>query len=158
MIVLIIGVAGAGKSTVGKALATESSWQFLEAEDPAGAAASNETVPRSERWLGALNLRLLALQASGIDAVVACTGLSRVQRQTVLEGIHDSVIVFLAAPRDVLLRRTPRAHDTPYAQLVDEQLAELEPPRGGIVVDASQPINDVIAEVQRRLRKRRVNS
>jgi gluconokinase len=162
MIVLIMGVAGAGKTTVGKALAEQPGWHFVDADDfhtaenvrrmAAGDALNDED---REPWLRQINQLLVELQKQSVNVVVACSALKHSYRKILLDGIQSPVTVFLAAPRDTIEHRLQnRIEHFAGAALLDSQFDVLEPPRGAIAIDATNPLDEVVAELRRRLEKK----
>jgi gluconokinase len=162
MIVLIMGVAGAGKTTVGKALAEQPGWHFVDADDFHSAEnvrrmAAGEALEDAERepWLRQINQLLRDLQKQPVNVAVACSALKHSYRKILLDGLESPITVFLAAPRDTIEQRlVNRVDHFAGAALLDSQFDVLEPPRGAIVIDATNPLNEVISELQRRLRKK----
>ena len=164
-----MGPAGAGKSTVGRALAAALGWRFHDADD-LHAPASIERMRRGEAlddaqrapWLGALHEVIaaeLARAARGEPgAVLACSALRRAYRRVLVPpGAPEGAVRFAylrVAPATLRTRlEARRAHFAPAA-LLASQLAALEPPdaaEGAIVVDGEQPVDDVVAELRRRL-------
>ena len=91
MIVVVMGVSGAGKTTVGAALAGEMGWDFLDADEfhpPANVAkmASGKPLDDTDRWpwLERLNGELAAREAAGSGAVLACSALKEAYRARLL--------------------------------------------------------------------------
>ena len=85
----------------------------------------------------------------------ACSALKAAYRHTLLDGIDDAVVVYLAVDRAVLEERlrTRHGHFMP-ASLLASQLADLEPPADAIVVDEGRPLPEVIDEILARLDER----
>ena len=91
----------------------------------------------------------------GRSLVFACSALKAAYRHTLLDGIDDAVVVYLAVNRAVLEERlrTRHGHFMP-ASLLASQLADLEPPADAIVVDEGRPLPEVIDEILARLDER----
>lgn len=142
MIVVLMGVSGAGKTTLGRELAERLGWPFIDADDhhPAvnvakmAAGIALDDADR-EPWLAALN----AMLRSERNAVVACSALKERYRARLLEGVPDAKLVYLHAPRTLIAARlAERRHRYMPASLLDSQLAILEPPVEAIAIDVSQ--------------------
>ena len=90
----------------------------------------------------------------GRSLVFACSAL-KAYRHTLLDGIDDAVVVYLAVNRAVLEERlrTRHGHFMP-ASLLASQLADIEPPADAIVVDEGRPLPEVIDEILARLDER----
>src|SRR4051812_7157014 len=91
MVILVMGVAGSGKTTIGRLLATELHWTFIDADDvhpPANIAkmAAGQPLTDEDRapWLAALRLRIDQCLARGAPAVVTCSALKRRYRDIII--------------------------------------------------------------------------
>jgi gluconokinase len=144
--VVLMGVAGCGKSTVGTQLARALEARFLDADDFHPAAnvarmAAGIALTDADRavWLEALAQRLAAGRASGERLVLACSALKRSYRDTLRQGAPDLALVHLAGTPALLAARLAarQGHYMP-ATLLPSQLATLEPPtpdEEGITLD-----------------------
>jgi gluconokinase len=136
VILIVAGVAGCGKTTVGALLAGLLRWHFLDADtfhSEANVAKMRSGVPLTDEdrgpWLRAIADWMDATIAAGQSAVLACSALKRSYRDELLSGRPAATMVFLLVDRDVLVRRltSRRGHFFPE-KLLDSQLASLEPP------------------------------
>lgn len=149
MRIVLVGPSGCGKTAVGRALADELGWAFLDADDlhsPEARAkmASGVALTDEDRWPWLA--RVAEEMSARSNVVVACSALKQAYRD-VLPGRK----FLLDAPRSVLLERVAsrKGHFMP-ASLLDSQLATLE--RGGVeTLDAMRPIADLVAELVRRV-------
>jgi gluconokinase len=138
--VVVMGVSGCGKSSLGAALAAAEGWPFLEGDDlhpPANIARMRAGQPLGDTdrtpWLAAVAERLAGHLREGRSAVASCSALKRNYRDT-LRQAGPLRFVYLPVPRDELARRMRgREHFMPLA-LLDSQLATLEEP--GVDEDA----------------------
>jgi carbohydrate kinase (thermoresistant glucokinase family) len=136
MIVVVMGVSGAGKTTVGELLARRLGLPFVEGDDlhpPANVAkmAAGNPLTDAERapWLRALAARIRAAAAAGLGLVVACSALRRSYREMLRAAAPGVRFVFLQGSRELLQRRlAARRGHFMAADLLDSQLATLEPP------------------------------
>jgi carbohydrate kinase (thermoresistant glucokinase family) len=152
MIVVVMGVSGCGKSTVGQALAGSLGWQFLDADDfhpPSNVAKMRAGSPLTDEdrwpWLDLVADRMRAVNASGGHAVLACSALRQVYRDR-LAAAGDVRFVHLAGDLPTIAARLgARRHRYMPASLLESQFATLEPPTDAIVVDVREP---VAAQVQ----------
>jgi gluconokinase len=155
MIVLLMGVSGVGKSTVGRALAAHLSWSFHDADDLHSAEnvarmASGRPLDDEARfpWLRAVRDLIRTLARDGRNAVVACSALKASYREVLLEDVEAVRVVHLTAPADVLRERvTDRAGHFMPSSLVESQVAALEPPADALTVDATRPVDDVVQQI-----------
>lgn len=159
MVVVLMGVSGVGKTTVGVALARELGWPFVEADDfhpPANVAkmARNEPLTDADRdvWIDALRLELARHVARGESVVVACSALRRRHRD-VLRGVADDVVMVHldADPRVIEQRLRDRSGHFAGPGLLPSQLEDLERPADAVVVDASRPVDELVATIRERL-------
>jgi gluconokinase len=154
MIVVLMGVTGSGKTTLGQLLAGQLGWTFVEG-DAFHPHANVQKMHRGEPltdadrspWLRALRARIDELAVAKQSAVVACSALKQAYRDVLSEGRPEVVFVHLTAPAAVIRDRLDhrRGHFMPAA-LLDSQLATLEAPVGVHTVDVSaSEANDVAA-------------
>ncbi len=136
VILIVAGVSGSGKTTVGALLAGMLRWRFADADSfhpEANVAKMRAGIPLTdadrEPWLRAVAGWMDARIAAGESAVVTCSALKRAYRDELLSGRPPATMVFLQVSREVLARRlaTRPGHFFPE-KLLDSQLAALEPP------------------------------
>jgi gluconokinase len=164
-VVLVMGVSGAGKSTVGARLAAELGWAFLDGDDlhpAANIARMAAGVPLTDAdrapWLSAIGDRIDGWAASGTAGVVASSALKRAYRDGLRAARPPIELVYLHGERDLVAARLERrkGHFMPPG-LLDSQLATLEPPapeERAIPVDISLPLERQVAGVIAALRAR----
>jgi len=135
--VVVMGVCGSGKSTVGAALAAHLNATFLEGDafhPPANVArmAAGIALDDNDRqgWLQALGARLGAAQREGQAVVLSCSALKRSYRDTLRQQAGDLALVYLAGTPELLAQRMAgrSGHYMPPS-LLASQLATLEPPQ-----------------------------
>jgi gluconokinase len=156
-VVLVMGVSGSGKSTVGRLLAEALRARFIEGDDahpPGNVERMKRGVALTDRermpWLRALHGSLAACVGRGEDVVLACSALKRAYRKVLFGGTPpldaDITTVFLDGPPEVLRARIAGrgAHFFP-ARLLDDQLATLEPPKGALTFDIRRPAEEIAA-------------
>ena len=133
---VVMGVAGSGKSTVAAMMAGRLGWAFRDADDfhpPENVAKMSAGVPLTDEdrkpWLAAIAAWIDARRAQGEQGVVTCSALKRVYRDALIGGRADVRLVFLEGGRDLIGARMAarRDHFMPTA-LLDSQFATLEPP------------------------------
>jgi len=155
MIVVVMGVCGCGKTTVGRALAASLAWPFLDADDfhpPANVAkmASGQPLTDADRWpwLDRLASELAAIFARGGDGVLACSALKQSYRDR-LARAGDVRFVHLAGDRDTIAARlAARQHRYMPPALLDSQLATLEAPRDALFVDVRASVDEQVATIR----------
>jgi gluconokinase len=155
MIVVLMGVSGVGKTTLGERLARRFAWPFIDADDyhPAvnvAKMAAGIALEDEDRWpwLDALNRRLREER----DAVVACSALKQSYRERLLGGVADARVVFLHGAKALIAARlAERKHRYMPASLLESQFATLEPPAGAIEIDVAAPPSACVAAILERL-------
>lgn len=161
MVGIVMGVSGAGKTTVGERLAAELGWSFYDADafhPPENVRRMQARQPLSdadrEPWLVALEALVAALLQAGTPAVLACSALRAEYRERLArpaQGAAAAVrFVYLHISPDEAQRRTSRreGHFMPAA-LVESQFATLEPPAGALTLDATLPPADLVAAIRK---------
>jgi gluconokinase len=137
VIVIVAGVSGCGKTTVGALLAGQLGWEFADADDfhpEANVAKMRAGTPLTdadrEPWLRSVGRWMDTEIAAGRSAVLACSALKRAYRDLLLDGRPAAVMAFLMVSREELDRRllARTGHFFPE-KLLDSQLATLEPPQ-----------------------------
>ena len=156
MIVLVMGVSGSGKTTIGQALAAALAWPFFDADDfhdPASIEKMRrgEPLTNDDRvgWLSRLRQLMAERHARHEDAVLACSALSSVHRERL--GLpHPGVrMVLLHGPEAVLRQRLQQRHDHFVRdQLLTSQLALLEPPPSAIRIDIRADPATIVAQIR----------
>ena len=137
MILIVAGVAGSGKTTVGKLVASQLGWEFADGDDFHSQAniakmRSGQPLSDAERfpWLADIGAWMDAEVAAGKSAVIACSGLARRYREALLAARPLAQIVFLEVSRDEAFRRLHERHGHFFGeQMVASQFGELEEPQ-----------------------------
>ena len=154
-----MGPSGCGKTTAGSALAAALGWPFVDADDLHDAAARAKMaagVPLDDAdrapWLARICQRLSELVATGPGVVLACSALRGRYRDTLRTAGPEVRFVLLDADEATLSRRVAgrSAHFMP-ATLVASQLATLERSPDLVVVDATLPVDAIVAHVRAQL-------
>ncbi|MCC7361907.1 MAG: gluconokinase [Anaerolineales bacterium] len=158
MLIVIMGVAGSGKTTVATALAEALQWPLYDADDyhpPANIAKMTRGEPLTDAdrapWLAALAGLLRAHALERESAILACSALKQRYRDAL--QVDASVrFVYLRGDYDLLLARLMQRTDH-YMKpnMLASQLADLEPPREAVVIDIRAPLAEMVAEILARL-------
>ena len=158
MIVIVMGVAGCGKSTIGRRLADRLGWPFYDGDDfhpPANIKKMSEGTPLTDEdragWLNTLADLIGDHVRHNQSAVIACSALKQKYRDTL--RVDASVcFVYLRGSYDLIEARLRQrsGHYMP-PNLLSSQFASLEEPQGVVTIDASLPPEQIVAEIARQL-------
>jgi gluconokinase len=155
VIVVVMGVSGAGKTTIGEALARDLGWRFLDADEyhpPQNVAkmAAGQALDDADRepWLDRLNS---ILRTEG-NAVLACSALKEKYRRRLCDGIQRLEWVYLRGDFELIdSRLARRRHRYMPASLLRSQFEALEPPQRAIVVDVAGDVASCVDFIKRAL-------
>jgi gluconokinase len=157
MIVVLMGVTGSGKTTIGTLLAQRTGTVFADADDYHPAANKEKMhagIPLNDDdrqpWLEILNGLLRSWYKSGEGGVLACSALKEKYRQTLANGIPPNAITFvwLDGDKELLSERlAARHHEYMNPKLLDSQFATLEPPKDALRVVNDCPPDQVVDEI-----------
>lgn len=159
LILIVMGVSGSGKSTLGRALATRFGWELVEGDDfhPSGNVEKmRRGEPLNDRdrlpWLARLHERIAQHVVAGSSVVVACSALKKTYRDLLVGDLSDVRFVLLCGRPELLLDRlAARAHPFMPPDLLDSQIAALEPPADAVPVPIQLDTDRQVAEVARAL-------
>jgi len=158
VVIVVMGVSGSGKTTVGSLLAQQLGWESVDGDDYHSAANVEKMrngVPLTDAnrgpWLEKLRTLIAGWIASRTSAVLACSALKRAYRKKLL--IDEQVrVVYLKADRDLLSQRLlQRKGHYMKEQMLASQLTTLEEPESAVVVNANETPEKIVGEIRRRL-------
>jgi gluconokinase len=159
MILIIMGVVGVGKTTVGSLLAQKLGWRFADADD-FHPAANIEKIRRgislddADRapWLAAMRKAILNWNRAGENVVLACSALKRKYREEL--RVHGVQFVFLQGSRELIRERLHgrRGHFASDS-ILESQFADLEPPMKAITVEVNKSPEAIANEIIDQLKK-----
>lgn len=153
--IIVIGVAGCGKTTVGKSLATHLGWDFYDADDfhpPENIAKMTNGIPLNDAdrspWLASLRNLIFSNLIENRPGVLACSALKESYRQQLIADSYDAKIVFLKGSYDLIWSRLSMRNDHYMKpQMLESQFEALEEPTNALTVDISKSINDIVQEI-----------
>ncbi len=161
MIVVLMGVSGSGKTTIGTLLAKRMATSFADADDyhsPANKAkmAAGHPLTDEDRqpWLETLNSLLLQWFEAGKGGVLACSALKDAYRKTLVRGLPLNAfsIVFLDGSKQMIAQRlAQRKNHYMNPDLLDSQLATLEPPADALRITNDHAPDVVVDEIMQHL-------
>jgi gluconokinase len=136
LVLVVMGVSGSGKTTVGALLAGRLGWSFAEADDfhpAANVAKMRSGIPLDDAdrlpWLQAIAAQIDRWRAEGRNGVVTCSALKRRYREIIIGDRADVRLVYLKGDRELVVHRLAARHGHFMpARLLDSQFADLEEP------------------------------
>jgi gluconokinase len=154
MIILVMGVTGSGKTTVGKMLASRLGWVFLDADNFHSAENVEKMrrgIPLSdadrEPWLEAIHAELLKCAEKNKDAVLACSALKQSYRERLGAGVELRIVYLKGTYEEIAARLQRRTGHFAGEGILAGQFADLEEPRAALVVrigDAKEIVGAVL--------------
>ncbi|WP_086932957.1 gluconokinase [Agarilytica rhodophyticola] len=147
--VIVAGVSGSGKSTIGHALAEALDWAFYDADafhSPTAVAKMSAGEPLNDEdrlpWLSKLNTHLKAKP----HAILACSALTEKYRQILCKDLACAFVWLNITPEEAERRVAARESHFMPASLVQSQFSLAELPKGALNVDATLPVDDIVTE------------
>ncbi len=147
MVIVLMGVAGSGKSSVGEALGRVLGWPFRDADDfhPArNREKMRRGIPLDDNdrrpWLEAIRASIVQSLRAGENAIYACSALKQAYRQLLAADAEEVKFVYLKGPPGLIAERLANRRDHFFnPSLLQSQFADLEEPHGVLEVDISLP-------------------
>jgi gluconokinase len=158
MIVIVMGVVGAGKTTVGKLLASQLGWEFADADDfhpPSnvekirqGLALTDED---REPWLDRLKEAIVRWIAAGKSVVLACSALKGAYRAKLCAGPQVRFVYLKGSAALIAGRLRSREGHFAGESILASQLADLEEPETAITVEINDTPEHIVEEIRKAL-------
>jgi gluconokinase len=157
---IVMGVSGSGKSTVGEALAKRLGWLYEDGDKfhPASNVAkmsAGQALTDEDRWpwLRAIADEIDRLSAAGVRSVIACSALRRVYRDILVHGRQDIRLVYLNGTQALIAERLSlrKGHFMPQG-LLASQFKTLEPPTADerpVTVSVDAPAERIVDDILR---------
>jgi len=158
--IVVMGVSGCGKTSVGQALAARLGARFVDADDfhpPANVEKMRAGVPLDDAdrapWLARLNAVMRHAIAKGEPVVLACSALRRRYRGALAARLPGLRVVHLSGSYELIASRiAARRHRYMPASLLASQFEALEPPRDAVVIDVGGSVEETVEAALRGLR------
>jgi gluconokinase len=151
-VVIVMGVAGSGKTTVGESLAKHLGWEFYDADHfhPAeNIAKMSNGLPLNDSdrapWLAALHNLISTSRKENHPAVLACSALKESYRRQLLAGNEGVQFVYLKGSYGLIWSRiSGRKDHYMKPQMLQSQFEALEEPADALTVDVSLPVDEIV--------------
>ena len=161
-VILVMGVASSGKTSLGERLAERLGWPFRDADSfhpPENVAKMAGGTPLNDDdrkpWLAAIAAWIDDLRARGEHGIVTCSALKRAYRQVIVGDRPDVALVYLKGSRELIGRRmAARQHHFMPPALLDSQFDQLEEPGDDekpLVVSVEDSKDAIVQDVVERL-------
>jgi gluconokinase len=159
IIILVMGVSGSGKTTIGLLLAQQLGWQFADADSFHSAeniAKMRQGIPLTDRdrqpWLAALRQAIEHWLETKTQTVLACSALKAEYRQFLRPDPNQIQVIYLKGDPNLIQHRLEQRYGHYMkADLLESQFAALEEPDNALVVDVTQPPSALVTQIQRAL-------
>ena len=159
MVVIVMGVTGAGKTTVGRALAEALGWEFhdgdeLHSEESKRKMHLGFALDDADRapWLAALRKLIQSMLMEGRNGVVACSALKQSYRDEIVVDPKSVKVVYLKGSKEIIAERlSHRSGHFMNTDLLQSQFDTLDEPRDAIIVDVSMAPEAIVSAIRARL-------
>ncbi len=149
-IIYIMGVAGSGKTTIGKALSFKTGFPFFDGDDfhpPSNKEKMKAGHPLTDddrqQWLQRLNT--LAVEHSGLKgAVIACSALKEKYRVILSSGVQQNIWIFLQGDYELIFERMKKRDHFMPVQLLHSQFDTLEIPQSAFTIDIKNDPDKIV--------------
>lgn len=158
MIIIVMGVTGAGKTTIGSLLARQLGWEFADADEFHSAQNVEKIrngIPLTDDdrapWLNALHAAITQWIAEKKNVVLACSALKQIYRERLCIG-PEVKLVYLQGSHGLISRRLEqRKGHFATKQLLASQFTDLEEPTQAITIEIDRPPLDLVTEIRTQL-------
>ena len=153
--IVVMGVSGSGKTSVGEALAKHLGWDFYDADGfhpPGNVAKMAEGIPLDDSdrapWLASLSELITSSLKADTPGVLACSALKERYRQQLLDGNDGVQIVYLKGNYDLIWSRMEKRTDhymKPH--MLKSQFETLEEPSDALAADISMSVDEIVQKI-----------
>ena len=157
--VIVMGVAGSGKTSVGASLASRLGWEFYDADDfhpPENIAKMASGIPLDDSdrapWLAALHELISTSLQQNHPGVLACSALKERYRRQLLNGSRNVRLIYLKGSYDLIWGRiSARTDHYMKPHMLQSQFETLEEPADALTLDVSMPVDELVQEILKQM-------
>jgi gluconokinase len=157
---IVMGVSGSGKTTVGKALAEHLGWDFYDADDfhpPENVVRMENGIPLDDSdrapWLAALHQLISDSLIRNQPGVLACSALKESYRGQLFQGNNEVQFIYLKGSYDLIWSRMKTRTDHFMKEdMLHSQFDALEEPSNALAVDIALPVEEIVQLVMKQIR------
>jgi gluconokinase len=158
LILIVMGVEGSGKTTIGRLLAERLGWEFVDGDvfhSAANVEKMKQGIPLDDAdragWLSAIHHAIEQWKSQEKNVVLACSALKRSYREQIGEGPVVKFVYLKGSYELIAERLRQRKGHFAGGQLLASQFATLQEPEDAITVDVSRPPEEIVGEIRRQL-------
>lgn len=158
MILIVMGVVGSGKTTVGNLLAAQLGWQFADADDfhpQSNIEKISHGIPLNdadrEPWLDRLRDAIVGWIADHRNVVLACSALKRAYRAKLKAGPEVRFVYMKGSAALITARLRARHGHFAGESILASQMADLEEPEDAVTINISESPEEIVAEIRKAL-------
>jgi gluconokinase len=158
MVIIVMGVSGSGKSTIGERLANALHWTFADADTfhpPSNIDKMSHGIPLTDAdrlpWLLTLRKLIDGWLDEGRHVVLACSALKTAYREILMGKTTQTRLVYLKGTMTLFQERMAKRQHFMPKELLQSQMNSLEEPVDAITIDAAEPPDRMIEQIRARL-------
>jgi gluconokinase len=153
--IILMGVSGSGKTTIGQVLSSELNWSFYDGDDYhslENVEKMSQGIPLSDKdrfqWLGTLSNLLAEKHLDGENLVLACSALKQSYRQQLRSNKTHLTFVYLEGDFELIWERMgTREEHYMKPEMLKSQFEILEPPQDALTLSIDKPVSDMVQEI-----------
>jgi gluconokinase len=156
--VIVMGVSGSGKSTVGQMLAEQLGWTYIESDDYHSAEDINKMsngIPLTDAdrwpWLNRLHDLMADHAKQGQSVVLACSALKQSYRDLLAAGLKNVFFVYLKGDYDLIFERMKSRDHYMQASMLRSQFDALEEPINALMLNIEAPPGEIVRKISQHL-------
>ena len=152
--IIVMGVSGCGKTTVGRLLAEQLGWSYIESDEyhsPNDIEKMSSGIPLNDKdrwpWLKRLHDVLLDHSGKNQPVVLACSALKQSYRDLLVTGLDNVFFVFLKGDFELIHQRMRQRQHYMKADMLRSQFEALEEPRNAMIMDIQQSPEKIVEKI-----------